>query len=136
MAVVLASTGCSRTVAPGQDIYGSYVGAGCPTTAESCLPTTSGDTLNITEQAGTPHVALALAFEAGQSCSIQGGATRKAGDTLVLQAEGLDPDKPCELALTFDNGVVTLRDEGGRCRDVYCGTRGSLDGSRFGRRPD
>ena len=64
------------------------------------------------------------------------GATRKAGDTLVLQADGLDPSKPCELTLTLDNEVVALRDQDGRCRDVYCGTRGNLDGSRFRKRPD
>jgi hypothetical protein len=134
MCLVLASVGCSNVPESGPGIYGSYVGAGCPTAADLCLPTTSGDTLDITEQAGAPHVALAIAFEAGQSCSMQ-GATRKAGDTLVLQADGLDPSKPCELTLTLDNEVVALRDQDERCRDVYCGTRGSLDGSRFRKRP-
>lgn len=110
--------------------YGRYLGAGCSGVAESCIPTTRKDTLVISKAQGSARVALKVFFDRGHRCELEGEA-QWVGSRLVVRAEGLDPEKPCELGLVFGKGVVELRDLEGRCRDVYCGTRGALDGARF-----
>ena len=123
--------------APPSAAFGEYIGAGCPRkgAVDSCLPTTRTDHLRISSDTDArATVNVKIVFDKGQSCGLKGKATWTNGYFRV-QADGMDPDKPCQLGLHIDGPVLTLEDPGAMCREVYCGTRGAFEGARFKKRP-
>ena len=85
------------------------------------------DSIRITQKSnGKIGVAIKLYYALGHTCQLnKDGEWRK--DHVAVVADGLDPDKPCQLNAYFDKNRVVLKDEGFRCTPVYCGTRGRLD---------
>ncbi|GAB3894259.1 hypothetical protein GCM10028825_36300 [Spirosoma agri] len=71
-----------------------------------------------------------MSYDKGQICELEGEATWTDGQ-LVLATDGLDATKPCQLMLRIKGSVLTLTDSEGRCKEVYCGTRGTFNGARF-----
>ena len=120
MAALLAALSAQPAAAPSQ-IYGTYVGTQAGGTA-------AGDSLKILRREGrTIGISLILHFGAGQLCRMRNDGEWQ-GDRLVVTAEGLHENRPCRLEATFASGRVMLKDEGQRCAQVYCGTRGKIDG--------
>ena len=120
---------------PPTSIFGIYSGAGCHelTKTDACLPTTLRDRVILRQnKQNDAMVSIKIIFDGGHSCSISGEATWSDG-IFKLRAEGLEPDKPCMLQLRVSKNRLDLLDEGGFCREVYCGTRGAFDGARFSR---
>ena len=73
---------------------------------------------------------LKLYYANGHTCQLDKDASWES-DRLVVMAEGLEPNQPCRLEAYFTPGRIRLSDEGQRCAQVYCGTRGKLDGVVF-----
>jgi hypothetical protein len=122
---------------PPSTVFGEYIGIGCPTKdkADTCLPTKSTDRVRILRgQGADATVNVKIVFDKGHICTLEGRATWTDG-RFTLRADGLDPNKPCQLVLRVSGSVLTLEDPGGLCRAVYCGTRGALDGARFKKKP-
>jgi hypothetical protein len=119
---------------PPPSVFGDYAGIGCPAngTPDGCLPTTATDRVRILRGKGgrDATVIIKIVFAEGHTCTLEGSADWSDG-AFTLRADGLDPNKPCQLVLHISRSVLTLEDSGGLCRDVYCGTRGALDGARF-----
>jgi hypothetical protein len=114
-------------------LAGEYVGAGCPSgRSADCLRTTAQDRLTIRRRDEQYEVEIRLVFQ-GQSCYMKAPASWDAA-RFVVRADGLEVDKPCELRLSAAAGIVTVADVENRCRQVYCGARGSLTGARFKKR--
>ncbi len=122
---------------PPTAVFGNYSGSGCPpkTRMEACLPTKATDRVGILRDRETDaKVHVKMVFDKGHVCALTGGAIWS-GDRFTLRADGLDPDKPCQLTLRIQGSALTLEDAGGLCREVYCGTRGAFEGARFKKRP-
>ena len=127
----------STMAEPPSSVFGQYFGAGCPTArgAGDCLPTTAADHVRIAPDKSTgATVSVKMIFDKGHVCALEGGATWTDG-RFILQADGLDPEKPCRLGLRITDSTLALEDPGALCREVYCGTRGAFDGARFKKRP-
>jgi hypothetical protein len=121
----------SSTPAPAK-AFGSYVGAGCAKPAAAdCLLTDGRDRLVIShDKDGSVVAGIKLVFDRGISCRLKVRASW-VEDHFLMRAEGIDPAKPCELELLVNGPHVQLQDQGGRCREVYCGAGGAFDGARF-----
>ena len=79
------------------------------------------------------RIALRLHFSNGHTCSLdQQGEW--AGDHVLIVAEGIEQSQACRLQAFFSGGQITLKDDGQRCAQVFCGTRGKLDAVRLPRR--
>ena len=116
---------------PPSNIYGSYIGVGCPSTtnSNSCVPAKATDHVSIVRgKNADATVSVRIAFDKGQSCTLQGKAAWS-NDSLTLTAEAFDSIKPCQLVLHFKGSELSLEDQGLLCREVYCGTRGTFDGN-------
>jgi hypothetical protein len=79
---------------------------------------------------GKIGVTMKLVYAAGHTCHMEGDGEWH-DNKIVLQADGLEENKPCRLEIKFQNGKATLDDVEGRCRPVYCGTRGTFEGVGF-----
>jgi len=113
---------------------GEFRGAGCPKGDLSCVPTTTSDKISVSRTGdATLSVAITIKFDRGHSCSLQEPGTWEKG-RLSVRAEGVSPDKPCILNLRRDGRFLYLDDLEQRCRSLYCGTRGTLEGTRFERK--
>jgi hypothetical protein len=119
-----------------------WIGAGFSQQAPPAVPpanifTSYGvrpDYVRVTRgNSGRIRVGLRLHFSHGQTCSLNREGDWR-GDHVSIAAEGIEPSRPCELKLSFPGGRVLLADEGQRCAQVFCGTRGKLDGVRLPRR--
>lgn len=122
---------------PPATAFGDYIGSGCPSKAkaDACVPTKATDRVSIQrDKEADAKVNVKIAFDKGHICALEGGAGWS-DDHFTLRADGLDPEKPCQLVLRVNGSALTLEDVGGLCREVYCGTRGILDGARFKKRP-
>jgi hypothetical protein len=122
---------------PPAKVFGNYVGIGCSGKAgtKDCLPTSARDRVQILRGRGNQSsVKIRIVFAGGHVCSLEGRAVRT-GNSFTVRADGLDPQKPCRLALRIRGSVLTLEDAGGLCREVYCGTRGAFHGARFKKKP-
>ena|SRR5690349_19641363 len=69
---------------------------------------------------------LKLYYANGQTCALNKEG-EWIGDHLVVAAEGLKENEPCKLEVFFPKGRILFKDEGQRCAQVYCGSRGKLD---------
>jgi hypothetical protein len=115
-------------------VMGEYVGTACRGGDESCVPTGTGDRVRITRQDnGKARVELHISFDRGQSCSLDGAAAWT-GQRLELVLPGLDANRPCDLVLNIHGSELSLSDKGFVCRMLYCGSRGTLEGTHFIRR--
>ena len=100
---------------PPKSIMGVYRGVG-----RGSIRITPGDQ-------GKINFALKLRYANGHTCEMDKPGEWK-GERLVVLADGLDPNQSCKLEARFQPGRIQLTDEGQRCAQVYCGTRGKLDG--------
>lgn len=73
------------------------------------------------------NVALKLYFASGHTCQLDQEASWQ-GDRLLVIADGVNPNQACKLEARFSPRRIRLTDEGQHCAQVYCGTRGKLDG--------
>lgn len=122
---------------PPSSVFGKYAGIGCPAKgkADPCLPTKATDSIRIlAAKDADAMVSIRIVFDRGHLCILEGRADWSDG-RFTLRAEGLDPNKPCQLVLRISGSVLTLEDQGGLCREVYCGMRGAFDGARFRKKP-
>lgn len=133
-AIVLGISPHLCAAKPPPNVFGDYAGIGCPAGGkpDGCLPTKSTDHVLILrgKDGKDAKVSIKIVFAKGHMCTLEGSADWSDG-SFTLHADGLDPNKPCQLVLHISRSVLTLEDSGGLCRDVYCGTRGALDGARF-----
>lgn len=107
---------------------GDYRGAKCPTQGPGCTSGGPADRVRIGPvRDGKARVDVSLQFDAGHTCELSGEATAQS-KRLILDADGLDADQPCQLTIDFDTSDIRLADDAGACRNVYCGTRGQFDG--------
>lgn len=72
------------------------------------------------------NVTLKLHYANGHTCQLEKQGEWKEDRVLVV-TDSLNPNEPCKLEASFAKGHVTLKDEGQRCAQLYCGTRGKLD---------
>ena len=100
---------------PPKSIFGIYRRPG-----RDSIRITSGDR-------GKVNLALKLYYANGHTCELDKPGEWK-GDRILVVADGLDPNQSCKLEASFPPGRIHLSDEGQRCAQVYCGTRGKLDG--------
>lgn len=117
--------------------FGEYVGSGCPSKAKAttCLPTKASDHVSILHgQETEAKINIKIVFDKGHICALEGGAMWSEG-SFKVHADGLDPEKPCQLLLQIKDSELTLEDVGGLCREIYCGARGTFEGARFKKRP-
>jgi hypothetical protein len=115
----LAALSADVAVAP-DNIYGTY---------RSRSSGTTRDVVQITRRADRKiGIDLTLHFAVGQTCHMRTDG-EWARDRLVVSAEGMDEHRPCRLEAFFSEGRVSLKDEGQRCAQVYCGSRGKIDGA-------
>ena len=111
-----------------------YTGTKCPAQDTSCLSTAASDVARVSRLAGGgSKLSVRIVFGQGHICQMEGPAQWRDG-TLILRADALDPNAPCELHAKIQGSILTLEDTGGRCQPVYCGARGMLQGARFTRR--
>lgn len=118
---------------PPAGIFGDYSGLGTAVKGKSgtSVYTRKSDRVSVSRSLnGQIRVVIRLTIDKGQVCELDGNAIWK-NKQLVLTADGLDETKPCALSLLITGTRLTLRDKGGYCRDVYCGTRGTFDGASF-----
>ncbi len=134
LALFLVGVGNTALAAEGQpDNFGVYVGAGCPKGDLVCVPTTKSDVVRIDRTTdGRAKVSLRISYDRGHTCNFEGAGTWEGG-SLKLVAEGLEPTQPCELKLIITGTALEIEDAEQRCRAVYCGSRGTLEGTRFRR---
>ena len=127
--VALALAACFLPVAaqepsprlPPPSIFGIYGPA-------SKTRRTGRDSIRVTARAqGKVNLALKLYYANGHTCQLDKQGEWQ-GDRLLVIADGLDPNQSCKLEASFAPGRIHLSDEGQRCAQVYCGTRGKLDG--------
>ena len=119
---------------PAAEAIGDYAGLACPKGDLTCVPTRASDRLRIFRAPdGTVRIDLRIAFDRGQRCQLETDLTVTDG-VLRAGADGLQTDAMCELILRPRNGVITIEDPDQRCREVYCGARGTFSGTRFKRR--
>jgi len=131
---LLVLSGHSVTAEPAAEAIGDYAGLACPKSDLTCVPTRASDRLRIFRTPdGTLRIDLRIAFDRGQRCQLETGLTVTDG-VLRARADGLQAEAPCELILRPRNGVMTIEDSDQRCREVYCGVRGTFSGTRFKRR--
>ncbi|HVG20552.1 MAG TPA: hypothetical protein VNI02_15995 [Blastocatellia bacterium] len=117
-------------------LFGEYIGMGCPAKGKTapCIPTKATDRVRISRgKDANATVNIKIVFAEGHTCTLEGRASWSDG-RFTLRADGLDPNKPCQLVLRIRGSVLTLEDPGGLCREVYCGARGAFDGARFKKR--
>lgn len=76
---------------------------------------------------------LHLYYANGHTCQLEKEGEWR-DDHIVILAEGLKENEPCRLQAFFSKGRITLKEEGRRCAEVYCGTRGKLDGVTLNKR--
>jgi len=72
------------------------------------------------------NLTLKLHYANGHTCQLEKEGDWKSDHVLIV-TDGLNENEPCKLEASFANGHVTLKDEGQRCAQLYCGTRGKLD---------
>jgi hypothetical protein len=87
----------------------------------------AGDSIRVTRgRNGRVGVAIKLYYDNGHTCTLnKPGAWDN--DHVLVTADGLNQNEPCRLEAYFPKGGILLKDEGQRCAQVYCGTRGKLD---------
>jgi hypothetical protein len=117
---------------PPATVFGEYRGAGCPAGNKTdCLSTKRTDRVRILRgRGGQSSIRINLVFEQGHTCSLEGQAVWS-NNRFVINAEGIDPQKPCRLTVRIKGSILTLEDARGNCREVYCGVRGAFQGARF-----
>ena len=76
---------------------------------------------------GKVGLALKLYYANGHTCQLNKQGEWQ-GDHVLVAADGLDENEPCKLEASFPKGRILLKDPGQRCAQVYCGSRGKLDG--------
>jgi hypothetical protein len=137
VALSLTAVSCFTTMAPSRaqsvlpQITGEFVGSGCPKGDLGCVPTVTSDKVNIFRtRVGELRVSIRIAFDRGQSCRLDATADL-VDDAVKIHADGINPDQPCELILRRSGRALTLEDAGQHCREVYCGSRGTFDATRF-----
>jgi hypothetical protein len=119
---------------PASDAVGKYSGVACQRRDVSCVPARASDRLRIFRAPDRGlRLHVLIAFEHGQRCELEADLIFSDGH-LMARTEGLDPNAACELILHPRYASIVLEDIGQRCREVYCGARGTLDGVRFKRR--
>ena len=96
-------------------IYGVYA----PRSGEDFIRITPRDN-------GKAGLALKLYYANGHTCQLDKEGEWR-GDHLLVVADGLNENEPCKLEVFFSKGQALLKDPGGRCARVYCGSRGKLD---------
>ena len=111
-------------------VAGNYRGAGCPKSAESCIPTTGRDHLEVKERAGGFDVSLVIFFDAGNRCALSGTGAFD-GEAMAITARVPDSSLSCTLRLQPQKTYLELHDPEMKCREFFCGTRGILEGTRF-----
>jgi hypothetical protein len=85
------------------------------------------DTIRVTPgQNRQVRVAIKLYYANGHTCQLDREGEWH-GDHVLIVADGLNENEPCKLEAYFPEGRILLKDEGQRCAQVYCGTRGKLD---------
>ncbi len=89
------------------------------------------DSVRVTPaEKGGVSVVLQLYYASGNTCGLEKeGAWEH--DHVSIVAEALEANQQCKLQLFFPKGHVLLKDEGGRCTQVYCGAHGQLDGVKL-----
>ena len=94
----------------------------------------TGDSVRVVPlKSGDVRVELRLTYAGGHSCSAR-EIGRVSGAGIEVVADSLDESHPCHLFLQPTDSEVRLKDPGGYCAAVFCGTRGTLDGVRLPRR--
>ena len=107
---------------PPKNIFGLYAPAG------KSPPRPGRDSIRVTSHAqGKVNLAVKLYYANGHTCQLDKEGEWKE-DHLLVVADGLNPKEACQLEARFTEGRIRLSDEGQRCAQVYCGTRGKLDG--------
>ena len=121
---------------PPENLFGDYSGAGCShsDSSEHCLNTSPSDHIRLRHGADQQVEAEVHLVFHSQTCHLKAPAVW-VNHGFTIRAEGLDADKPCELRINVHENELALNDLNNRCREVYCGTRGSFTGARFKKRP-
>ena len=109
---------------------GVYAGAGCPKNADSCTPTTTRDRLEIVRKDDRLVVSLRVFFDQGHRCELQGLGVAE-GDKLLVSAQVPDSLLGCTLQMDLRGDRIDVHDPQMQCLELFCGTRGVLDGLRF-----
>lgn len=112
------------------NILGEYAGIGCLPNDDACVPTQSSDSVKITRGSDDQMRADIYIHFPGQLCGIEDNISWT-GDQFILKAKGIDDASPCELSLKVKDSILTIEDPGLRCREMYCGTHGTFNGTRF-----
>ena len=122
-ACVLIGAACSfplhslpASQSPPKSIFGRY---GAPAGGSDSILVTPGRQ----QQVG---VAIKLYYANGHTCALDKAGEWRS-DHILMVADGLNENEPCKLEAYFPKGRILLKDEGQRCAQVYCGTRGKLD---------
>jgi hypothetical protein len=106
--------------APPESIFGLYAPAG--------KTGIGSDAIRVTPRPnGKAGLTLKLYYANGHTCELEHEG-EWLGDHLLVTAEGLRENEFCKLEAYFPKGRILLKDQGQRCAQVYCGTRGKLDG--------
>jgi hypothetical protein len=111
------------------NIFGTYSKSCTPKKGIPCRPT--ADSLVLSKKPdGKIGVELKLIYAAGHTCQMEGTSEWK-DNSITLEAEGLEADKPCRLKISFQGGKAVLQDVASLCTAVYCGSRGTFHGVTF-----
>lgn len=79
---------------------------------------------------GSIEFGLELNFDLDHSCAMHGEAKPRSGSWAYEGSKETD-DEGCVLWINFTKDYIELKDKTGDCREVWCGMRGNLDGTRF-----
>ncbi len=72
-----------------------------------------------------------LEFFNGHLCGLYGIAKYEDGAFLFTESKPMAATPPCKLRIKLSKGEVVFLDEGGSCKNSFCGARGIFDGASF-----
>jgi hypothetical protein len=78
---------------------------------------------------GSVYIRLHLEFFNGHVCNFHGVATYEGG-AFVYRRPRADRST-CALSIRPGGAEVVIEDPGGSCKDLFCGARGGLGGTKF-----
>ncbi|MEM1057099.1 MAG: hypothetical protein AAGI52_16375 [Bacteroidota bacterium] len=100
---------------------------------EDWEPSNVTNRLAVIERGDSLDVSLALLFTNAHICEWHGSMTQEDGHWTSRETLDFGDERDCVLRLDVRADSLLLRDEGGVCRQAYCGARGVLDGIGFAR---
>jgi hypothetical protein len=80
------------------------------------------DILKVSETAA--YFRVHLEWSNGHLCDLSGTAALEAAG--LVYREAIDPENMCVLRFNVSDGKISFGDEGGVCRQFYCGARGGF----------